>query len=54
MKKIVIIKSLEKEDELQEMEVINYRDCGFYYEFDFVDGVGSLPKERVIKIEERK
>ena len=53
MKKIFIIKSLEDENIVQEMEVVKYYDLGSYYELEFEDGYGSIPKERVVRIEER-
>jgi hypothetical protein len=53
MKKIMIIKHLEKEDEVLEMEVEKVWDMGTYYEIEFKDGYGFLSKERVIRIETR-
>lgn len=48
----VIIKDFENEEEIKEMEVLKYYDCGSYYEFIFNDGTGFMPRERVIRIEE--
>lgn len=52
MKKIFIIKSLEDENKVQEMEVEKFYDMGLWYELEFKDGSGSIPKERVVRIEE--
>lgn len=53
MKKIMIIKSRENENEVLEMEVEECFDMGSYYNLEFKDGYGSIPKERVIRIEIR-
>lgn len=53
MKKIMIIKSREKENEVLEMEVEEYFDMGSYYDLKFKDGFGFISKERVIRIEIR-
>lgn len=48
----MIIKDFENEEEIKEMKVVKYYDCGHYYELEFEDGWGSIPKERVIRIED--
>lgn len=47
----MIIRSYENPEEILEMEVTKYYDCGTYYELEFTDGWGSILKERVIRIE---
>ena len=49
---IMIVKHLENENEVLEMEVEKFYDIGLWYELEFKDGSGSIPKERVVRIEE--
>lgn len=53
MKKM-IIKNRENENEVQEMIVVDCWNFGTYYEIELEDGWGSLPSERVIRVEEIK
>lgn len=48
---IFIIRDYENKTKVKEMKVKKYYDCGFYYDLIFEDGLGSISKEKVIRIE---
>lgn len=48
MKKIMLLNL--NTNEFDVVEVIDYINCGTYYEIEMVDGFGSVPSERVKEI----